>query len=175
MSAAVLCNTYALSWPLIFIWPWFFFGLSRTPVHPPGWRREQGETFALPVVLLADSSHQSPPVAPRDDKQEWRTYLSRPGFNGVSAFLPLIGNYLVHQEFWHLSKSHSLRTYRVSNLELFWRLNRELHHTAFIKSLERWRKNSFLIGSILIWPWQIVWVLMRFTKNYVFSRLHASQ
>ncbi len=76
------------------------FGLSRTPVSPPWWRRGQDETFALPVVLSTDSSRQPLPLALRDDEQEWRAYLSRLGFNEVSAPPPpLIGNYLVHQEF----------------------------------------------------------------------------
>lgn len=82
-------------------------GLSRPPIPSAWWRRERGQTFALPVVLSADASHQSLPLALRDDELEWRAYLSRLGSNKVSAPPPLIGNYLVHQEFWQLSKSHS--------------------------------------------------------------------
>lgn len=66
---------------------------------PAWWRRVQCKTFALPVVLSADTSHQSLLLALLDDELEWGAYLSRLGFNEVSAPPPLMGNYLVHQEF----------------------------------------------------------------------------
>lgn len=116
-------------------------GLSRTPISPPRWRREQGETFALPVVLSTDSSHQSLPLALRDDEQKWRAYLSRLGFNEVSAPPPLIGNYLVHQEFWQLSKSHSPGTCLVCNLEFFLRVELKIASHIFIKSTV-WQENK---------------------------------
>lgn len=83
-------------------------------------------------ILSSDSSHQSLPLALRDDELEWRAYLSRLGFNEVSAPPPLIGNYLVHQEFWQLSKSQHQGTYLVGNLEFFLRWNWKLHHTFLL-------------------------------------------
>lgn len=81
------------------------------PYNPPQLRLEYSKTFALPVVLSADSSHQSSPMALLDEWVQCRVYASRLSLNEVSALVPLMGNYLVHLEFWQLSKSHSPETY----------------------------------------------------------------
>lgn len=81
------------------------FGLSKTHIFPPRWRREQEETFALPVTLSADTSHQSGRLAPQDDEHECRAYLSRLGVNKVLAPPSVIGSYELR--FWQMSKSHS--------------------------------------------------------------------
>lgn len=101
------CATHAHLWRLA-SYTIYDLGLSRTPISAPWWRWEQGETLALPVVLYADSSHQSLPLALQDDKQEWRAYLSQLGFNEVSVPSSLIGNHLVHQAFWQLSNYTAL-------------------------------------------------------------------
>lgn len=116
---------------------------SRLSISPARWRWEQGETFALPVVLSADSSHQSLPWALRDDELEWTTYLSWLGFNEVSVPPSLIGNYLVHQEFWQLSKSHSAGTRSVANLKFASHLF--IQFTVWKKNKWSWLDSALLI------------------------------
>lgn len=109
--------------------PSMILGLSRTPISSPRWRRDQEETFALPVGLSADSSHQSLPLALRDDKLEWRADPSRLGFK--EAPTPLIGSYLLHQEFWQGSNSHSPGTNLESNLRSFFEVELKIASHLF--------------------------------------------
>lgn len=113
--------------------PSMILGLSRTPILPPRWRREQEETFALPVGLSADSSHQSLSLALRDDELEWRADQSRLGFKEAPP--QLIGSYLLHQEFWQGSNSHSPGTNLESNLRSFFEVELKIaSHLFKIKS-----------------------------------------
>lgn len=109
--------------------PSMILGLSRTPISSPRWRREHEETFALPVGLSADSSHQSLPLALRDDELEWRADPSRLGFK--EAPTPLIGSYLLHQEFWQGFNSHSPGTNLESNLRSFFEVELKIASHLF--------------------------------------------
>lgn len=109
------------------------------PLHDGDENRARHLLFLLYSPLTVHISHRLWRCG--DDEPEWRAYLSWLGFNEVSAPPPLIGNYLVHQEFWQLSKSHSPGPYLVANLKFFLRWNWRLHHT-FLLNLQYGRRND---------------------------------
>lgn len=150
----VLCNTCTLPWPPIFQ-SIYDFGLSR-------WRREQEETFALPVGLSADSSHQSLPLALQDDELEWSAYLSRLGFNEVSAPPPLIGSYLLHQVSWQVSKPNDPGSNLKGRFGVLFEVKVKIASPFFKLNPQYDKEPIMLIGFIFIHPWKTVWVPMRF-------------